>query len=350
MDHKDIQGIIAKILWGKSFVDVKDGDKRENTFILRSLSIKESNFSKYIYNKEFDNAIKLGILTFNELKNIYIENNVWSDKQENRISNIDIDIAKANSQIKDAEFFTIKKKKLIKQLKKLETEKKELLELKNSLFVLSAENRAEEIMRRWIVMMSTENTDELPYWKNKDCFLEETDSCLIYNLAIAYYRNNIFDEKTLRLIARHPEWRFRWANSKNGADLFGRSIADYSEMQNLLVYWSQYYDFVFESNAPDNIVDNDEACDIWVKDENKRLKHGNKNTQNKNVFGNRKATTKKDHAEQFIMVQPGDKKAIKKVHEMNTSSIRRQLQNENKKIKSSRGRLTDFQLRGNICR
>lgn len=344
----DITKSIEKILWGKSFAEVKDSQDSEHVFILRSLNIKESNFCNYIYDREYKTSLDLGVLTNDELVQMYIDSDVWSEDGDKRIEVIENGLKFLQSQLKDAQFFTAKKKKLQKEIDKYRREADSLKEIKANLFTHSAESRAEEVMRRYMVMLSTETIDEQKYWETEIDFLNERDAELLVNLALAYYKSNMFFEKDLRSIARAGQWRFRWLASKNGADLFGRPISEWSEMQNALVYWSEYYDQIYDSSErpSDQIINNDEACDAWVREQSKKSGHGiNSGKQDKNFFGNKKAKTNKDHQEQFIMVKPGDKEAIHEVQDMNTDSVRRRLGKENEKIKQTKGRVKEWQLR-----
>jgi hypothetical protein len=349
MDYREIKKIIEKILWGKSFVEIEDGEGDPHFFILRSLNIRESNLSRYIYDKELKDSIDNGILLKDELVEIYRNNEIWTPAHENRIEEIEKEEVLLCSQIKDLEFFPAKKKILNRKLNSIRKEREELLNEQNNIFYCSAESRAEEIMRRWIVMMSTENVKEQSYWKTEDEFMSESDSDLLYNLALGYYTNNLFEEKIIRQVARSPEWRFRWHIAKNGGDLFGKPIADWSETQNMLIYWSQFYDYVFDSleRPPDHVIENDETCDIWVRDESKRIKSGSSASSNtkKNMFGTKKSAMKKNHQEQFIMVEPGNAESIKRVQEMNPTEIRNQLRRENQVIKE-KGRISEWKLRG----
>ena len=120
-------------------------------------------------------------------------------------------------------------------------------------------------------------------------------------------------------------------------------------MQNTLVYWSQYYDFVYDSHekpAP-MIIEDDDALDAWVNDALKsRGSSAGSGKQKRNMFGSKKASQKKSHQEQFVMVQPGNQESIDRVQDMNTSTVRRQLRSENARLKQSKGkRVSEWQLR-----
>jgi hypothetical protein len=243
------------------------------------------------------------------------------------------------NQLKTSEFHTVRKRQLERKLKNIRVELEEINQQEVALFSVSAENRAEEVRRRLMVFLFTETIDEKPFWDSQTSFMKSTDNKFLNNLILAYFNHNIYNEKELRHIARSGEWRFRWIASKHGEGLFGRPIADWSEMQNMLVYWSEYYDGVYESmeRPPDYIIEEDVACDAWVQDQNK--KHSQNRLANKKK-GNKQ---KLDHAEQFVMVAKGDKEAIKKVQELNPEQVREQLRNEFKQIKKS-GQVKEWEL------
>jgi len=348
--NNHIGQIIEKILWGKSFVTISSTDSysdcKPSTFILRSLTIKESNWANYIYNRELNLALQAGVLSFDDLLSIYKSADIWTDSTEEEIKNLEKREKILQSEIKDFQFITIKKKKAEKELEVTRKSIKNIRDVKNNIFSLSAESRAEEVMRRYLVMMSTENIKEKSYWLTEEDFLKETNIDLIYHLAIEYYKNNIFNESILRKIARSPEWRVKWNASKNGANLFGRPIPEWSDMQNWLVYWSQFYDFIYDSyeRPSDVIIDDDNSCDSWVRDQNKKIKNSSQ-SKDKNLFGNKRAITKQDHQEQFVMVQKDDSEVIKQVQEMNSEDVRIQLRGERKTI-VEQGRMSEWKLRG----
>ncbi len=344
-EASDLNRIIETILWGKTIVEVNNGDGIPQLFILRSLSIKEANLANFIYNKELDKSREAGLLLQKDLEELFRAQNMWSNEDDKKIIDLQSVVKSLVKQIKSAEFMPHRKKQLEKQFAKIEAEINELLHRKNDLFTNSAEARAEEIKRRFIVMMSTETKNETPYWPTEGDFLEESDHVLIYNLAVSYYKHNIFDEKTIRKIARSGIWRYRWKMAKTGADLFGKPICDWSDMQNILVYWSQYYDYVYESyeSPPDHIIECDIFCDSWVEEQSK--KHAKKGDEKSNIVGTKKSKTNTAHQEQFIMVEPGNKEAIQAVQEMNAPSVRRKLQIEYNKIKNSKKRISEWGLR-----
>ncbi len=338
--QKEISEKINQILWGKSFVDIKDENGNELTLILRTLSIAESNKAQYIYKKELEKCQNVGILCFDELKEALTQCGVWSENHEERVKYLESKKTLVLNQIKDFEMIKHKRVRLEKVLEKIQEELDEHILVHNSLFGLTAETRAEEIKRRYMIMMSTENMDGSPYWINERSFLDCDDHVLLFNLAKSYYNNNILSEKDVRKIARNGEWRYRWNASKGGESLFGSAVAEWSELQDAVVFWSSYYDSVFScAERPSAIViENDEMLDLWVEDYNKRVKSGSNTQNNKSSFSNRRVAKKnKDHSELFMKVDKGDEEAIRKVQEMNTSTAREKIRAEQEQISKLSG-------------
>lgn len=337
MDKRDIERAIDKILWGKSIVFI-DPDH----YILRSLTIKETNYVDYLYDRELRRGIDAGIPTEDEVKTINMKMGLWSPEQDEKIEALKRAKKQAQSRIMDFQYFKTKKKKEERKLAEINREIERLLSLKESLFTNTAENRAEEIKRRYMVFMSTETMEEEKCWKTERDFLNETNNDLIFCLATEYVNNNLYSVKDLRQIARSPLWRFRWSMAKTGTDLFGKPISEWAETQNMLVYWSQYYDFIFESpdRPADHVLEDDDACDAWVERQSKKIKSGqNKDT---NMFGTKKAKTTKDHQEQFIMA--GDKESVEEIQSLNDETARMKWIRDNRIIRKE-GNISEWKLR-----
>lgn len=348
MNATEIQHKVHQILWGKFIAEVTNAEGLVKPFVLRSLTSHEINYLDFLYNRELRLAIEDGLLLELDLCTIYEDNGLWAETDEIHIKGLQNKIDIIKNQIRQCQFMKNKKKKYERDLKKTKNELENKNWEKNQLFMLSAENRAEEIKRRYMIMISSENINGEPYWESEESFLNEIDSVLMYNLAIAYYKNNILSESETREIARSGTWRFRWQAAKKGSDLFGKPVSEWSDMQNALVYWSQFYDIVYESGErPDqSIIDDDNACDAWYDDYIKRMSNNNVNNESRSPTGIKKSKLNKIHQEQFIFVDENDSESIEKVQNMNAPSIREKLKSERQKIESSKGgRLSEWNLR-----
>lgn len=345
-----IQQRINQILWGKIICEVEDASNNLRTFVLRSLTSHENNYLDFIYNREFRLAVEDGLLTEEHLLEVYRDQELWTERDEIILKGLANKIKILEDQISGFQFQTGRRKRAERQKKRTEEEFEEKRRYKSQLFMLSAENRAEEVKRRFMIMMAAENIRGEPYWEDEDIFLEEVDLHLIYNLALAYFDRNVFNEAETREIARSPSWRFRWQAAKKGADLFGKPISEWSEMQSAIVYWSQFYDVVYESTdrPSDVVIADDTACDRWYSEYVKRLsaKTGSSSKNDRNLLGTKKSKTNKFHQEQFIFVDPNDPESVKKLQDMNSPSVRNRLQSEHEKLKEAKGRrIKEWDLR-----
>lgn len=342
---EELQLKIDQLLWGKSIASVRDSADRPRNFILRSLTPRETNFINFEYRRELEEALGKGMLPEEELASIYERDGLWTPDDDIYVRGLERKIDILKNQLRQAQFLASRRKRAERDLKKSKEELEDKKKTKARLFALSADNRAEEYRRRLMIGLSTEDMKEQPFWPTEEDFMNESDFTLIYNLGLAYYQNNIFEQKETREIARSGLWRFRWSAAKKVGDLFGKPVAEWSEAQGALIYWSQFYDFVYESpDRPSEVmIDDDDAIDAWYEEQNK--KYANKTDDKHNLVGAKKAKRNKFHQEHFIFVEPGDEEAIKKVQEMNPGNVRSQIRREHEKIKDTRGRVSEWQLR-----
>jgi len=334
----DIEKAINKILWGRALVKANGRDGQEKTFTLRSLTLQEQNEIDFLRETVLQECKEEGILLEEELVNILAETGAWTEKDDANVKSLEKEVRRCQHGIRSAEFNATKRRLLEKKLSKTKEELSGLTEQRAALMALTAESRAEEFVRRYMIFMSA--TDKLgrQIWETEEDFLATTDFELVDCLTLKYLENHIMQEEDLRMVARSGMWRFRWSASKNGESLFGKPVAEWSELQSALVYWSQFYDFVFDSpdRPSDNIIENDNALDAWVRDQQGDSSGSSTASNAPKVKG--------AIQEQFIVVPDGDKETINKVHSMNSKADRRKISAERNEIKE-KGRVSEWELR-----
>lgn len=347
-DHATVlKSRIDRVLWGKTVADVLDGDCHERPFILRSLTIGETNLLEGLYQREIKKALSLGMQTEEALIAMYERDGIWTSNDDIYLKGLVNKIEILEDQIENQyAFMKSPKKKAKRALRKTKEELEEKRTLHRELFALSAESWADEIRRRHMVFLATQTLDMSQYWENIDTFMRERDFVLIFNLAMAYYKQNIVDTAEVREMARCSLWRYRWNMAKNGADLFGKPIAEWSDSQSTLMYWSQFYDFVLDSpDRPDeSVIEDDKECDEWYAAQLKKMKTERVDTNKPQRP--KKGGPKKFHQEQFVMVQKGDTETVQEVQEMNSELVRAQLKEEHEYVKD-KGRVKEWELRKN---
>lgn len=325
----DVEKALKKILLGRSLVRLEG-----QTFTLRSLTLEEQNEMEFLKEITLQECEEDGILFEKELLELLEETDAWTSEDDQRIEDLEREIRKCKHGIKQAEFNKTKRRLLEKKMSGFDTELRDLKGQKDRLLDLTAERRAEEFVRRFIVMKSATDKFGRQIWKTEEDFLESTDSRLIDDLTTAYIETFLLPESDIREIARSGSWRFRWAASKNGESLFGKPVAEWNQLQENLVYWSQFYDYVFEHPERPNemIINSDSALDAWVEEQDRKDSSGSG------------MSSKAGHQEQFIVVPDGDKDTIDRVHGMNSKNNRKQISSERQEIKE-KGRVSEWELR-----
>jgi hypothetical protein len=331
----DVEKEINKILWGRCLVKAFGSDCVSKTFTLRSLTISEQNQMDFLKDTVLQECKEDGILTGEELMSVMSETGAWTEDDDKEIEDLEREIRRLKYGIKQSEYHASKNKILSKKLKKAEFKLQTAQGEKSALLGNTADSRAEEFVRRYMIFMSATDKFGNQIWKTEEEFLLSTDSTLIDVLTLRYVENHIMSESNLREIARSGLWRFRWSASKNGESLFGKSIAEWSELQSALVYWSQFYDYVYESmdRPSEMVIANDAALDAWYSDQSKE--QGSKASS---------LSSKNDHQEQFIVVPDGDKETIDKINNMNSNTSKDTISRERKQIKEQ-GSISEWDLR-----
>mgnify|MGYP006280499493 CR=1 FL=1 len=337
MDSGEIERKIQSILWGKAIVDIEDGGGVEHNVIIRALTSKENNIVNYLYNKEIKKCKENGLCTSDELAEIYNKNGTWTREDEEKILKLQNGIKKLKNVLPDYKYLRSKYLSIKKRIKKAEKESSELQQTRAELFYNSLENRASEVRMRKVAQFCVETLDEQTFWDEAD-FLYTTDLDFVHNIMVAYSNEFILPTSQMRELARSSEWRYRWKASKNGASLFDKAVAEWSEAQNSIVFWSQYYDWIFEHpDCPMGLINNDEALDKWVEAQNKK-------DRGKNVLSNKGSTNPNAINEQFVMVEKGDKDSIEEIQSQNDAATRRRLAAEDKRLKE-KGKAKEWDLR-----
>ena len=333
----DVEKEIRKILWGKSIVKAKDREGVEGVYLLRCLTVQEQNELDFIYEQSYQEALDSNVLTRKDLEFFYLESGIWTEDDDQAVFDMEKEKAKLVRQRSKIRANKTKIRLLTKKIDQLEEEILDKKREKVELFSLSAENHAEEIMNRFMIYMSALNRDGTTIWPDFDSFLDFSDETFIYNLTIQYIKSHMMTEKDVRTIARSGPWRYRWSASKNGESLFGRSIAEWSQLQSSLVYWSQYYDYVYESpdKPGENIIEDDAALDQWMLDMSR---------ENKKKSLNNKQKKPGEFLEEFVMVEDGDKETIEEIYNENTRISRSIIKDTNKMVKE-KGRVKDIEIK-----
>jgi len=160
----------------------------------------------------------------------------------------------------------------------LENELQALRIKRERTFGLTAEAKAnEERLAYWCRRYVYKSEDEL-LWSAREDYNKDKDYILRTNV-FAEYSRFVLGLKTdlVRYIARSNLWRIRYVTAlKCGTDLFGRPAVDFSADQTNLLYWSHFYQGIYEMMPDDQpseeIIEDDAALDAYMENYYKEMK------------------------------------------------------------------------------
>ncbi len=307
MSIQDIEDRIAEITWGGKHTSVLNGRGDEVIVIFKSLSMRQKSFVSFIHSKAQKDASSKGVLTRFEMKRLLKEREIWTPHDDETVE-------LAADRIK--EFLSLQKK-----LKKTSREYKrnqvmlsghlqafnELKTKERDLFSPTAEVYSDEIRTLALIYCLAYDENEKQMWESWPDFFQEDDKTFVSNLIVALSSSmSSVSTKEIRKIARSPQWRFRWSGAKtNIIALFDKPVGELDLDQQNLLYWSQVYDSVYESNEPppDEVIENDDSLDKWFEEQGRKRKA--KDVETGKPVGKIQLSAKmRSHGEIFIMANP----------------------------------------------
>jgi hypothetical protein len=234
-------------------------------------NIKEKLLSQHFYNKALKEAEEMGLPSISDLEELVRKRGLFTKADEEKIKVLESKLHGQKAVLEKTTRVPARRNRLNKIIEGINKEISELRMKKESALEMSSERKATEEKLSYLAWSSVYDpfTDKL-YWKTYEDYTEERDfefSRSVFVEFIGFYFG--LPQEILRYIARHNLWRVRYITStKTGADLFGRSIKDYTSDQVMLLYWSHYYQSIYEmlpdDRPPDSIVEDDAALDAYM--------------------------------------------------------------------------------------
>lgn len=171
-----------------------------------------------------------------------------------------------------------KKEKVGKNLIRLKLELSKLRQKFNSFYTLTAESVATEAKLNYLCWSACYNRSGKSHvWETYEAFDLEKDIKFRSEAINAVMSILIgFSEEILRKIARCTEWRIRYTSSiKVALSLFSRKPEDYTKDQLALVYWSNFYQNIYEmmpdDRPDDEVIESDAMLDVYMEEYYKGL-------------------------------------------------------------------------------
>lgn len=267
LTHDEIEQYLVRIFTGMHYSYVDDF-----LLVFRFPTNEIKQRANLVYDIAIDKAIELGILPVKELNELI--------SLRNLITKDEILLLKKLKDQLDAQEILLGKttrvkanQERIKQvINRLRNEIHHIEFKKNSKLLMSAETKAEEDKSFYVCSNCVYNDDDGSlFWSSYEEALKETRLGLKDNVLISYLRfYSGLPVDVIRSVARSNLWRVRYISSMKASDpLFGVPTSEYTMDQLSLVYWSNYYQNIYEmmpeDRPTDMVIDDDDALDAYMK-------------------------------------------------------------------------------------
>lgn len=262
----EIEQYLVEIFSGKRYAFVSDNFL---IFIFPSNEVKQR--ANIVYQKSFKEAVDSGMLPLKDLEKLVEERNLITAEEILKLN-------KLKSQLEAQEILLGKTTRVkanqerIKQIiNRLRTEIQQIEFKKKSKLLMSAETKAEEDKTFFICSQCVLNEDNTLYWKSYGDALKETRIDVRDDILLSYIKfSSGLNVSIIRKIARSSLWRIRYVNSIKTSDpLFGVPASAYTNDQLNLVYWSNYYQNIYdmmpEDRPSDIVIEDDDSLDAYMK-------------------------------------------------------------------------------------
>jgi len=266
LTNNELEQYLVDIFSGKKYVDMEG---KLLLFKFPDNDIKQR--ANIVYQKSFTDAVKGGMLPLIELEELVSKRNIITVKEIQKLN-------KLKNQLEAQEILLGKTTRVkanqdrIKQIiNRLYTEIRQIEFKKNSKLLMSAENKAEEEKNFYVCSRCVYDEDLNLYWSTyeqaqKEKNIEFKDKILLDYIIF----NSGLPAIIIREVARSSLWRIRYISSvKTSESLFGCPTSDYTVDQLGLMYWSNYYQNIYEMMPEDRpselTIDDDDSLDAYMK-------------------------------------------------------------------------------------
>lgn len=270
-------------------------------------------------------------LTHKSMMTLLVSRGIITSTVNQQLSSLSKNLEDLKVDLYRSMFSTSNDKKIRLAIKVVEEKFQEVGRAKNSLYYLTLEGYAAR--RKLAVLLAFSLYCEI---SNRRIYtnLDEINQNLID--AIINKKSEIEPSDTeVREIARTNPWRGMWALDKNP---LGKTIVELGEHQQSLYMYSHLYDNIRESMEcpPDNIINDDDACDGWLILQSRKAEKDRKEKQVEEVIGKGKMGNAQE-----LFIPAKSKEDARRINDMNDPSTKIKLAQRRKQVEA-RGEVKDL--------
>jgi len=225
-----------------------------------------------VYKRSFESAVEQGMLPVEELRILIEKRNLITAADKLQLKKLENQLEAQEILLSKTTRVKANQDRIKGVIRRLRHEIREIEIKHSSKFMMSAENKAEEDKTFYVCTRCSFLEDEkTPIWSSYEEALKEVKIELKDKILLGFLRFfSGFPVSVVRALARSSLWRIRYINSMKTSDpLFGVSTSEYTTDQLNLVYWSNYYQNIYEMMPEDRpseiVIEDDDALDAYMK-------------------------------------------------------------------------------------
>jgi hypothetical protein len=274
----ELENHIDEISTATKIVEVEDEDSESLVLIIQQPKSRDRLFANLVYKQTYEEAVANGLPDTKQMREILEKRGIINEKDDKAIKRLKDQLEAQRALLVKTTKVKANRERIMKVIAGIEADLNKILLKRERNFGLTAESKA--------------NEEKLAYWCRRYVFKSEGELLWPtreeYNKGNYILRINIFNEysrfvlgfstELIRYIARSNLWRIRYVTAlKCGTDLFGVPAVDFSADQTNLLYWSHFYQGIYEMMPDDQpseaIIEDDAALDAYMENYYREMKN-----------------------------------------------------------------------------
>jgi len=269
LSFQEVEELLEQIVHNKKLVQL-DSSKGEVFVVFSHPAADDVIKSRHVRARALLEAKKEELPTHDDIVAVIEERGIITEADKQKMQALRDRIA-GQRRVRSLTKIEGRRKPIDESIERLS---KELSDLENKgadMFLLTQEYRADEESLLFLTWASTYTIDGTRYWESFSDFEKETDLRLRINALIEYTKfNRGMSASTVRYLARHVIWRIPYSSAlKIGGPLFPRGLHDLTADQKSLLYWSNFYQSIYEmmpdEQPSDDVIEDDEKLDAYME-------------------------------------------------------------------------------------
>lgn len=269
LSFQEVEELLEQVVHNKKLIRL-DSTKGEAFVVFSHPSADDVIKSRCVRAKALLEAQREELPTRAEIETVIEERGIITESDKQKMQGLRDKIA-GQRRVHNLTKIEGRRKPIEENIKRLSEELLELEDKGSDMYLLTQEYRADEESLLFLTWASTYTMDTERYWESFSAFEKETDLLIRTNCLIEYTKfNRGLSTSIIRFIARHVMWRIPYSSAlKIGGSLFPRGLHDLTPDQKSLLYWSNFYQSIYEmmpdDQPSDDIIEDDEKLDSYME-------------------------------------------------------------------------------------